>query len=417
MNQKHIGLLDCNNFFVSCERLFRPDLLKKPVVVLSGNDGCVVARSQEVKDKGIPMGVPYFKIKDIVKKEAIITFSSHFALYRDVSRRVFTTMKDLIGEIEQYSIDEAFFLTHDDPLTVSNRLKREIEKLVGIPISVGIGNTKTQAKYANSCAKKGCGVYVLEEDEWSRMTPDIPLADIWGVGGKMELQYKKRGLSSVADLLAVDTERIRKIFGLPGVRLQEELRGKVAFPVEKRKGHLHSIASSRSFKSDTTDPAVLADAVAYHTRNITAKLRKKGLKANKLSVTMNTSRYGDFVLHGGSLSVLLSAPSNDTFLLLKEAKKLVERLYKPGVPYKKVGLTLSDLQTIDVTQSDLFAENVTAKNTEEIMKILDDLNRKQSREVVLVGTRLKTEKWQSKSSFRSPAYTTKWTGIQTVKAI
>lgn len=415
MKQQWIGVLDCNNFFVSCERLFRPDLVGKPVVVLSSNDGCVVARSQEIKDIGIPMGVPYFHIKDTLKKAEATTFSSHFALYRDISRRVFSVMREELGVVEQYSIDEAFFTLSDRPEVVATQLKQAVEQRVGIPVSVGLAATKTQAKYANSVAKKSGGICVLDQPSWQAQVPQIPLSSIWGVGGKSALKYKQHGLSTVADLLQTDPSRTAQIFGVGGVRLQQELAGKPVFKLHQRSEPQQSIMSSRSFRDSTTDLAVLADAVAYHVRHAAADLRSQQQEAKVLRVSIRPSRHGDFLLRGGTKEVVFTVPTSDTLELLQAAETALETLYEAGVPYKKAGVTLASLQPAGNTELQLF-DTETATKSSRLMDLVDSLNNKGGREVIVMGSRLRTGAWQVRREACSPAYTTKWTDVAVAKA-
>lgn len=414
MKESLIGLLDCNNFFVSCERLFRPDLVGKPVIVLSSNDGCVVARSKEVKDIGVPMGVPYFHIKDIVKKEGITTFSSHFALYRDISRRVFSVMKNDLGTLEQYSVDEAFFNLTGNPEEQALRLKQAVETQVGIPVSVGIAQTKTLAKFANTIAKKTTGVKVLFGPEWGSLAATANLSEIWGVGGNLELKYKRSGIVTAGDLLATDPAVVAQLFGVQGVRLQQELQGNQVFRLHAKREPQKSIMSSRSFKHTTTQLAVLEDAVAYHVRHAVADLRAMKHEALEIRIAVLPSRHGDFMLQGGSKTSVLTAASADTITLLREAEKLLAELFVAGVPYKKVGVTLSVLQPQAQAQAGLFAA-YQETNRDSLMAALDSINAKAGRELLQVGSRLLVNKWQSKQDDKSPAYTTRWSQIATVK--
>jgi len=415
MKKPWIGLLDCNNFFVSCERLFRPDLIGKPVIVLSSNDGCVVARSKEVKDIGIPMGVPYFQIKDIIKKEGIVTFSSHLALYRDVSRRVFNIMKDEVGLIEQYSIDEAFFTSYSDPLVLSRCLKTVIEKQVGIPVSIGVSRTKTQAKYANTLAKKNDGICLLDSKEWESLVSGINLSDIWGIGSRSEMTYKKHGLFTVADLCSVDKERVRKVFGVSGATIQQELMSNPVFEVKQALENKQSIISSRSFSNTTTDKAVLADAISYHVSHATANLRRMDMEASEIRVSIKPSRHGNFILRGGSKEAVLTVPTSDSLTFLRVANNLLNDLFESGVPYKKAGITLSNFTSSGVGQKTLF-DVEKSRIDKTLMSVIDVLNARKDKEVILLGTRLLKSTWQAKSEERSPAYTTKWNDVSVVKA-
>ena len=415
----YIGVIDCNNFFVSCERLFRPDLVGKPVVVLSSNDGCVVARSQEVKDMGVVMGVPIFQIKDIVKDKGITTFSSHFALYRDLSSRVFTVVKTLLPTMEIYSIDEAFFSIKADSKELLEaelrRIKIEVERQIGIPVSLGVAATKTQAKYANRLAKKAGGVVVLEPSDWDNLVTTIPLQTIWGVGGKLELRYKEAGLRTVVDLIDCPKPRVDSLFGITGLRLQSELAGTPVYAVINKHAPQQSITSSRSFEKNVTDLAVVKDAVAYHVRQVVADLRHLRLKAKYISVMLGTSRHSDYVLRGGSLTTDNLTPTDDLVQLLKQALAMTEELYEAGVPYKKAGVYIGNFSPSADTQQSLFATAIEP-HTKPIGAIVDALNAQYGNDFMTIGMQTKDRKWQSKSEQKSPAYTTRWNDLATVRA-
>jgi DNA polymerase V len=414
----YIGVIDCNNFFVSCERLFRPDLVGKPVMVLSSNDGCVVARSQEVKDIGVMMGVPVFQIKDIIKDNGIVTFSSHFALYRDISSRVFTVVKTLLPTREIYSIDEAFFTisadSKEDLEIELRRIKIEIERQVGIPVSLGVAATKTQAKYANRLAKKAGGVIVLEDSDWTKLVPTIPLQNIWGVGGKLERRYKEAGLRTVADLINCPKPRVGTLFGITGLRLQSELAGTPVYKLAEAHAPQQSIMSSRSFEKNVTELAVIKDAVAYHVRQVVSELRHLRLKTKYITVTLGTSRHGDYLLRGGSLTLENMAPTDDVVVLLKEAFKLVDSLYEPEVPYKKAGVYIGGFSPKTIVQQSLFSDEVEVQ-TNPINELLDSFSARYGSDAVTIGTQTKERRWQSKSEQKSPAYTTRWSDLAVVK--
>ena len=412
-----IGLLDCNNFFVSCERLFRPDLCNRPVAVLSSNDGCIVARSQEVKDRGIPMGVPYFKVKDTLIKSKTVLFSSHFALYRDISRRVFETMADELDTIEQYSIDEAFFVLpeSDNPLQVAKSLKDKIERAVGIPVSIGISRSKTLAKVASAIAKKTGGIKVMDLSEWQEKKSHVPLHSIWGIGRKSADKYRKYNLETAADLTALQHTQIKQLFGAAGVRIWSELQGAEGYSIERKRSPQGSILSSRSFRSQSSDLHDLQDAVAYHIRHAAADLRSMNMKASYLKVYLAPSRYGDFMLRNGAAEMVLTSPTNDTFALVQAANKLTEHIFEIGIPYKKAGVLLSQFSPESFEQLPLFG-NVSGNATAALTKLLDVINKKTDRELLMVGSHLKTKNWQSKHESRSPAYTTNWADIATVRS-
>jgi DNA polymerase V len=414
MEKPWIALLDCNNFFVSCERLFRPDLVGKPVVVLSGNDGCIVARSQEVKDMGVPMGVPYFQVKDMLKKTETTTFSSHFALYRDISRRVFTVMREELEVVHQYSVDEAFFQCAESDESLVYSVKMAVEKRVGIPVSIGVAPTKTLAKHANTYAKKGSGVHFLQMKEWSEAAKSVPLSSIWGVGGKLEMRYKQHGLLTVADLLAADTARIKQLFGVHGIRLQKELLGQSALLFDDVREPQKSIMSSRSFGKETTQASVVHDAVAYHVRHALEDLRSMRCKASVIRVSIRPSRHGDYVLRGGSKEAVFAVPTNNTIEVLKVAKELTESLFEAGVPYKKAGVVLAGFTSVDAAQQSLFADESTLKS-DALMPVIDLLNKRLGKDAVTIGSHHKVSKWQALSELKSPSYTTRWSDVREVK--
>lgn len=415
MSKSYIGLLDCNNFFVSCERLFRPDLNNKPVLVLSGNDGCVVARSQEIKDIGIPMGVPYFKIKDMVKKHDITTFSSNFSLYRDISRRVISLMSQELEMVEQYSIDEAFFTLSDNIDNQALKLKALVETQIGIPVSVGVARTKTQAKYASKLAKNSsCGVSILQDSDWNELLKDLELGKIWGVGGQTVSHFKQYGLTSVADFIALEKPQVQKIFGVKGLHLQAELIGQSIEGVLNKIEVKQSLTSSRSFPQVSSDKAIVMDAIAFHVRQVAKDLRKYNLETKSIRVSILPSRHGDFGFYGGSLEAILPVSTANSITLMKVASELVDRLFEVNIPYKKAGVTVVGLVSGEVKQAHLFPEQQVEK-TNVLMKIIDHLNQSTGREVVMIGSHLREQKWRSRTDMLSPAYTTKWTDLATAK--
>ncbi len=409
-----IGVLDCNNFFVSCERLFRPDLKNKPVVVLSSNDGCVVARSQEIKDKGIAMGIPYFQIKDILKDIGATTFSSNFSLYRDISQRVFDVVKSEFGSIEQYSIDECFFTVPSESMYLIDNLKRQVESQVGIPISIGIANSKTQAKYIIRHAKKTNGIAVLNDEEWNKQIKEIKLSEIWGVGVNRSRKFAAHGLVTVNDLCSNSQSTIKNIFGVEGVRLQAELIGKSVLKVEPTRISQKSVTSSRSFASTVSSLPVLEDAVAFHVYQVTNDLKNMNLLASSIKLTLSPSRYSDFSLQGASAETIFNSPISDIFALNLEAKKLLKSCYKPSVPYKKVVIVLNNLISNEVKQNSLFDNNCIETN--ELSKIFFAINAKYKKPIIQLGrVENKKEAWMGRKQSLSPCYTTKWNDLKTVK--
>lgn len=424
MTTPRIALLDCNNFFVSCERVFRPDLEGVPVVVLSANDGCVVARSQEVKDIGIPMGVPYFQIKDIVKDKDIQVFSGNLTLYRDFSRRVFTLVRQWSDQVEQYSVDEAFFTVPElpaDELTQQlHKLQTRIKQEVGIPVSVGVGFSKTQAKCAAQEAKRTTGVSIVPTHKHKTAFGTLALEQVWGIGSRLAVQLRSHGLHTVADLCQADAAQVSQLFGLAGSRKQAELQGQPQSQITDARPLQKSLMSSRSFSRTTTDQSVIADAVAYHVRHLAASLRSIQATTRIVRVSLKTSRHSDWFLRGGSREVLLPSATADTVTLLQFAQTMVEQLYEPGVPYQKVGVVLHDIQAVAGQTGSLFSDadgfGKDAADRSGLLAVVDQLNATVGSELITIGTRLKTDQWQSQSARRSGRYTTHWADIACVSA-
>lgn len=417
---KLIGLLDCNNFFVSCERLFRPDLKKWPTVVLSSNDGVVVARSQEVKDLGIPMGTPYFKVKDDLKANKVAVFSSNFQLYRDISNRVMDVLKSEIGNVEQYSIDEAFFELNEKNTDAARlrlgQLKEIIKKQVGVPVSLGAGKTMTIAKYASEREKKKSGVCVLVGESWQKITPEVDVSEIWGIGGQTSIKMRQHGIIAVADLLAADRARVEKLFGVHGLRLRSELSETPAHDIHERHGLQKSIMSTRSFAKTTTSLSVLEDAIAYHIGEAGKELREIGGRAKSLRVLIRTSRHSDFFLHGASDEVILPEATSDTRILLREARALTKKLYQPYTPYKKAGVVLSRIESVDGLQLNMFQGVEEKTGAEALMNVVDELNEKLGKDSVTIGRTRSAGAWKASREYSSPRYTTSWSELASVKA-
>lgn len=411
-----IGLMDCNNFFVSCERLFRPDLLKRPVAVLSSNDGCIVSRSQEVKALGIPMGTPYFQVKELCKKEGVVLFSSNFTLYRDLSSRVMETLAREVGECEIYSIDEAFFEIRDDITEDELRhVRATVMRNVGIPVSIGAASTKTLAKEASEFAKKGSGVCILAESDLHRLK-DVPCASVWGMGRKTVEKLKTFGVSSIGDFLALDPAVVRSHFGVFGDRIRAELQGTVAYPLHENSDAVRqSIMSSRSFEKTTRRKEDIESALAYHVSAAASKLREKGLLASKIYLSISASRHGDFFMRRGSTEIVLDEPSADTHILIKSVLRAVSDVFDPEVPYKKASVVMGGLIPQCYATGDLF----TAPGEESspaLSRVLDMINDRYGHNTIRSGV-IRQNGPRTAASLRSPEYSTRWKDIPSVHAI
>ncbi len=412
--------MDCNNFFVSCERLFRPDLLRKPVAVLSSNDGCIVARSQEVKDLGISMGVPYFEVQDICTKHRVTLFSSNFTLYRDISARVMTALKSEFSTYEVYSVDEAFFeigegVTESEIASIRARIMQK----TGIPVSIGVATTKTLAKVANGIAKKGTGVCIMGAELWSTVQKELPCGSVWGIGRKTSSRLSQQKIYTVADLLRLDMTFVRQNLGVVGERLRLELTGTPVHNLGEQgldDDEQQSYTSTRSFSNPVKDKLVLMSALGHHIAHVAEKLRNDGNVAGKMTVIARGSRFGDFALREGSASIEFSTPSNDTMLLTKEASKLLETLFDSEIPYKKAGVTLSGIMNEEYTMKSLFQDRAHQDAVVSLDRINDLLNKKFGAGTVRSGVTLNPDKWQERKKLKSQEYTTQWPEIATVKA-
>ncbi len=412
------GLLDCNNFFVSCERLFRPDLAIHPTVVLSSNDGVVIARSQEVKELGVPMGAPYFKVKDIFTEHNVAIFSGNHRLYRDISKRVMAELAEIVDDVYQYSVDEAFFKIDEKDNEVVRaklaRLKEVIEKNVGVPVSVGAGTTMTIAKFASEKEKRVSGVCVLRGDSWQQLTSEIPLASIWGIGGQTARKMREHGLTTVHDLLQSDPARIKQLFGVHGLRLLSELSEQPTHSPDSRGGFPQSIMSTRSFSQAVIKQADLESAITKHVNDAAAELRSVGGKAKSINIILGTNRHGDWMLQGGREEVVLPESTDDTRVFLQAALGVVDKLFRPGVPYKRAGIVLNRLSQGGVEQLNIFETSEKKSHGEGLMKVLDALNEKMGETVLAVG-RIRHGGKFAAHKYRSPEYTTLWSDLPKIK--
>lgn len=422
----YIGLLDCNNFFVSCERLFRPDLAGKPVVVLSANDGCIIARSQEAKQLGVVMGMPYFKVQDELTRLGVTVFSSNFSLYRDVSSRVMRALATCVDTYEVYSIDEAFFvLSGDTPHEEAARIRATVERWTGMPLSVGVGTSKTIAKYASERAKERSrqvgdvaddGVHTFVDMEaWRAEAAQVPVALLWGVGRATNARFARHGIMTALDVMNASRERLRATSGIMGARLYEELSGGSAYAVGQDAAAQQSIMSTRSFGRATTKRRVIDDAIAYHVSHATEKMRMRDAAASHLRVVLYPSRHGAYHLRGGTAEVTLSAPLCDTRLLIREAYALIDTLYDPAVPYAKAGIELGGFVPFAYAPQELFASETLA-NQRALMGAVDAINAAHGAGSIRPGTVAQTHEWAPRAANVSPHYTTSWEALPLVRA-
>lgn len=417
------ALVDCNNFYASCERVFNPKLKDKPIVILSNNDGCVIARSNEAKALGVPMGAPYFKYKKICLENKIAVFSSNYQLYGDMSNRVMTSLRELVPMLEIYSVDEAFLKLDDlfssDLTTYALSIKQKIGQWTGIPVSVGIGPTKTLAKLANFMAKKSnSGVFDLRDEVLCQeVLGKVQVGEVWGVGRNIAARLNSLGIQTAKELRDQDPKYIRKIFGVVGERIVLELRGVSCFSLNMNPDPKQTIVTSRSFSKPVTDLVELEEAISDYAARACEKMRAQYSKARGINVFIQTNPHKDQeAFYQNSLNFFFDEATDDTRLVIKVAKELVSGLYREGLRYKKVGITLLDLNNDQLpSQTNLFSaarsktiDPITAARQETLMKVMDGLNEKMGRGTVLLAAQGIEQEWSIRSGFRSPNYTTNW---------
>lgn len=424
MSQSVFALVDCNNFYASCEKLFRPDLKYKPVVVLSNNDGCVVARSKEVKALGIKMGVPIFQLRDDIDKHGIVCFSSNYALYADLSNRVMTILEEEAPRVEVYSIDEAFMdltgVGHTvDLLEFGRSVKAKVDKCTGITVGIGIAPTKTLAKLANHAAKKypatGQVVDLMESARQRRLMALVDVSDVWGVGRRISEKLKVRGINTALDLADADAKTIRREFSVVLERTVQELNGISCLELEALAPIKKQIVCSRSFGKRITDKAELREAVAKYMTRAAEKLRGEKRLARVVQVFIRTGVFNsNDPRYSNALSVELPNPTDDTRDLLEAADALFSRLFKPGFRYAKAGVMLTDFYEHGTYQHDLFRGSSERKHSKELMGVIDKINHS-GKGNVFFASQGTSPQWAMKRDHLSPAYTTRWEELPVVR--
>lgn len=418
------ALVDCNNFYASCEKLFRPDLKDTPVVVLSNNDGCVVARSREAKSLGIKMGVPVFQIKAEMQRHGILAFSSNYALYADLSSRVMRTLEEMAPRVEVYSIDEAFLdLTGIESVLslveFGQQVRERIGHWIGITVCVGIAPTKTLAKLANHAAKKYPAtqgvVDLTNPDRQRRLLALVPVDDVWGVGRRLSKRLNALGITTALDLANASPRAIRDQFSVVLERTVRELNGESCIELEEIPPTKKQIVCSRSFGAKVTQFELLREAVCEYATRATEKLRKEQQQAKVMTVFIRTSPFKDNEpQYSNSASGELLIPSCDTRDFIELSSHLLKRIWKDGFRYAKAGVMLSDFYDPGMFQPGLFDDVSTRSNSQQLMSVLDTINQSGAGKVFFAGQGLKKD-WSMKREHLSPAYTTRWDQLPRVK--
>lgn len=407
------GLIDCNNFYVSCERAFQPHLENKPTLVLSNNDGCVIARSNEVKKLGVKMGAPFFKIKQFCEQEGIEVFSSNYALYADMSSRVMSIIRKFEPFVEVYSIDEAFITFESEhPEALEEyfiRLRAIVLQSTGIPISIGVSTSKTLSKVANHVAKKerDNGVCIVTQDDaLDSVLKRFPVGDVWGVGRRFSKRLQAIGVDTAFDLK--NSLRLREQFGVVLARTVEELKGIPCQSLEKG-APKKSIVCSRSFGERVSVLSTLEEAVCFYASQACEKLRAQESVASCIHVFLEASAFTADKQYSGGVTYPLPQATSDTRVIITAAKSIIKKLYRSGVPYKKAGVMLMEISNNSVSQGDLFLENASGATT-ELMQTIDGINARWGRSTLFFGAQGGTSgrEWKMKSDLKTKSYTSAW---------
>ncbi|MBX6334194.1 Y-family DNA polymerase [Candidatus Saccharibacteria bacterium] len=413
------ALVDCNNFFVSCERLFRPDLEGKPVVVLSSNDGCAVARSNEAKALGIPMGAPAFQYRYLFNQHNVVTFSANFELYGDISKRITALLATVTPKIEIYSVDESFLDISTLPITdyaAWGRMVREsILKNIGIPVSIGIAPTKTLAKLGADIAKAdpsygGAVDWINASEEWrERALASTPIQDIWGVGWRLEPKLKAEGISTALHLSQMRPQRAQQLMGIRGRQMVAELNGTSCFPLEREHKPAQSIMRGRTFGEDTNQLHVLESAVASMATRAAFALRRDRLLARRIGFMTETNRHKPGYRRW-SPELKLAQPTNDTGLIITLLIKKLKEIFSSSQQYHRLCVYIYDLIPEDALQTDILGEIDPKQHDKSAarMQAIDKINQKHGRSKIYYAAEDLGRSWEPKHQIRSPRYVSNW---------
>lgn len=415
-----IALVDVNNFYASCEQLFRPDLVGRPIVVLSNNDGCVVARSAEAKAMGIKMGVPYFKIRAEYEAKGGIWFSSNYSLYADMSQRVMTVLEGMSNRVMVYSIDEAFLELGEswagNLVEYGLAIRTRLLQWTGLTVGVGIGPTRTLAKLANYAAKRwpqtGGVVDLRDETRRDKLMAITPVQEVWGVGQRLSAQFNQQGILTIADLVVADSKSMRSRYGVVVERTIQELRGIPCSELVVEPEAKQQIVCSRSFGERITDKQAMHQALANYMVRAGEKIRMERCCCRLVTIFIRTSSFnGRDPFYGDQVTAKLSAPTCDTRVLLRQLAHLLDMIWRDGYRYQKAGVILSRFSPIGSQQGDLF-DNPT---DDKLMAVMDKINNSGRGKVGFASQGLGLQGWSMKRERLSPGYTTNWDDIPCAK--
>ncbi len=420
---KIFALVDCNCFYVSCERVFRPDLNNKPVVVLSNNDGCIVALSPEAKKAGLIRGAPFFKSEDIINRYGVTVFSSNYELYADLSNRVMDVLRSFAPDVEVYSIDEGFIdLTGIDKGVLSGyaqKIRETVLRYTGIPVSIGIGETKTLAKLANDIAKKYKGYNgvfsIIEHPNKEKIFKNFSVSDVWGIGRQYSIFLNRNNIKTVYDLINCDDHWIRKKMTVGGLYMVWELRGRSYHDIRPVAPSKKTIVSSRSFGQSISTKKELTESVGYHVTLAAEKLRSDNSVCSAVMVFITTNRFKkDTPQYANSIVSELDEPTSYTPDIIDKAVKGLDSIYRSGYEYKKLGIVLLKIREKTMIQRDLFVDEQSERK-KIMIKAVDHINKKHGKDTLRVGTYSAKKPWAMRRELKSPAYTTSWDELPRAK--
>ena len=411
MKKKVFALIDCNAFYVSCERVFNPKLNNKPVVALSNNDGCIIARSKEAKALGIKMGVPLFKVKDIVERENVIVFSSNYTLYADMSRRVMNIISEFTPSIEVYSIDEAFIeLTNMnvDYESYARHMRKVILQYTGIPVSIGIASTKTLTKVANHIAKDDESLEgvcsLIQHENLDQVLEDTNVADVWGVGRQLSKKLIANGIFNAKLLKNCEDAWVRKMMSVNGLKTVSELREISCLDLEETSATRKSCCTTRSFGKPLVNLDDIEQAVTTFARRATERIRGENLTASTVSVFLRTNPFDRNRYYSNSSTTTLSYPTYDTVQIVKTALQLTKIIFRENYKYKKAGVLLSGFYEKGTETKDLFSE--ARYRSPKLMSAVDQINERYGSDTIQIATECQMGKWKQKRKNCTQSYTT-----------
>jgi DNA polymerase V len=409
-----IGLIDINAMYASCEQAFAPSLRGRPVVVLSNNDGCIVARSAEAKALGLPMSAPIHEWRDVVDRHGVVVRSSNYSLYNDMQQRIIAVVRDTVPRFEIYSIDEMFldFRGIRDPHSLAGELRERVERGVGLPCCVGLGPTKVLAKLANRIAKKGEGIVDLAPiDARTSALEATPVAGLWGIAGRWADRLGAVHIHNARELRDAPAPLLRARFGVAMERIHRELAGIPCADLVDLEPDRKQIFCTRSFGGHVSDLGAMLEAVSAYVVRAAEKMRLRQLAANALQVFMHTSRFRPGPQHAAGVTIALPVPTADTRTLLKVARLLATRIWRPGFRFAKAGVGLLELTRFDCGQADLFTNET--ERSRRTMAVVDRINLRFGRDVMRFGAQgtATVHAWRMRQAHKSPAYTTNWHDI------